>query len=61
MERFEMYLTKKHKFISDMISILSINKDSAIQIEIEKLQAELDLLDDIIHHFTIFVKEAENV
>jgi len=61
MDRFEMYLNKKHKFITSMIEVLKNNNNSAVQAEVTFLEAQLEILDDIIHHFSIFVKVAEDV
>lgn len=60
MDRFEMYLNKKHKFITSMIEVLKNNNNSAVQSEVTLLEAQLEILDDIIHHFSIFVKVVED-
>lgn len=61
MDRFERYLYKKQKFISDMIGILKSSGKDTLQIEVETLETQLEIIDDIIHHFKIFVKDSENV
>lgn len=50
-EKFEKFLLNKRQFISDM---RSINKEEIVDYT---YSVQLEILDDIIHHFNVFVKD----
>lgn len=51
LEKFERFLKNKEQFLKDMLSIVH---DELIA---EKLEVQLALIRDIIHHYHYFVKE----
>lgn len=60
MDRFEMYLDRKLKFLNDMIDVLKNSNSAILKIEVQNLDIQREILLDIIHHFRIFVKDAED-
>lgn len=56
MDDFEMYLTKKLNYLKEMLIIFENSKDESNKETIRILYQKIDLLDDIIHHFGLFVK-----
>jgi len=56
MDDFEMYLTKKLSYLKDMLTIFENSKDDYNKDTVRTLYQKIDLLEDIIHHFGLFVK-----
>lgn len=63
MDRFELYLSRKLKFLTDMRDILKSNSENRdiLKHEVDVLNAQIEIVDDIIHHFSLFVKEKQDV
>lgn len=49
-EKFEKFLKNKQQFLKDMLLVVH-DKEAIVSFQIQ-----LDLLDDIIHHYNILVK-----
>lgn len=49
-DKFEKYLLTKRQFIKDMLLIVHN------ELAIAEYQIQLDLVDDIIHHYRVIVK-----
>lgn len=50
LEKFDKFLSNKREFLQAMLDIVS-DRDS-----LESIQLQMELLDDIIHHFNVIVK-----
>jgi hypothetical protein len=50
LERFEKFLKNKQQFLKDMLLVIH-DKEAIVSFQIQ-----LDLLDDIIHHYDVLVK-----
>lgn len=50
LERFEKFLKNKQQFLKDMLLVVHN------ELEIDLLKTQLELIEDIIHHFGVLVK-----
>lgn len=61
MERFRMYLKQKQNFLDEMRDVFERSRDyggTNLQ-DLATIKANIELLEDIIHHFELFVKEKD--